>query len=588
MNLFGPWELYWGKLYDPEDFQSGRVQKREKVITYFRPWTNQLNGDRKFPAQGYATYRMRIKVPASSSKRIYTIHYSHLFSASKLFINGQFVHEKGKVSENLDEIEAIRTGSYNEFEVIGDEIEIILQIANRDFFRGGPRGEFLLSTLEPMGKFKIKSIILEMFAFGLIFGAAIYHFFIFIVNRKQKAFLYFSLLCLAFLVRIPILNSKIYEYFVPIPSAHFLANLLHYNDIVSFLFGNLFLNALFQVKRMLWINYLFYIGALVSCFSPLFPSSVVFYFNVSYVSFYLLLFVLQSILFLVLNKQNQQSLYFMGFGLFVFAVLCFLAISLNFIGLQGGLYLIIAYAIYVVFQSLFMSNYFAKTVERSNQLKLQMQEEHQIALQKQRSEMQLMVHDQLGAGLTDLKVMIERKIRSQERPIFDSILPNLHNRVISILQSLRNQLLHLEDLDLIYQNFLTGVNLTLLRRYTNAGREFDFHVSETAEAHFENLKLHAEIRNYYLNIYYILYELCTNDLKYGIGESSWSIDVSSGKINIEQKNAVEENRQLSPHLKSIGNRINGLRANLSVKIEEREFHVRVEIPLPSVAKLEAE
>ncbi|MGE8721946.1 7TM-DISM domain-containing protein [Leptospira terpstrae] len=580
MDLFGPWELYWGKLYNPEDFQYGKVQKKEKVTTYFRPWTNQLNGDSKFPAQGYATYRMRIKVPPSSSKRIYTVHYSHLFSASKLFINGKFVHEKGKVSENLSEIVAIRTNSYAEFEVIGEEIEIILQIANRDFFRGGPRGEFLLSMLKPMGKFKIKIIILEMFAFGLIFGAAIYHFFIFILNRKQKAFLYFSLLCLAFLVRIPILNSKIYEHFVPIPSAHFIANFLHYNDIASFLFANLFLNALFQVKRKIWINYIFYIGTFISCFSPLFPSSFVFYFNISYVSLNLVIFVIQSILFLVLNKQNKQSLYFMGFGLFVFAVLCFLAISLNYYGLQGGLYLINAYMIYVVFQSLFISNYFANTVERSNKLKLQMQEEHQVALQKQRSEMQLMVHDQLGAGLTDLKMMIEKKVRSNESQTLDPIFPNLHNRVISILQSLRNQLLQLEDLDLIFQNFLTGVNLTLLRRYTNVGREFDFHVTKAAEVHFEDLKLHTEIRNYYLNIYYILYELCTNDLKYGLGESSWTIDVSSGKINIEQKNAVEHRNAESPHLKSIGNRIIGLQAKLAVKIGEKGFHVKLEIPLP--------
>lgn len=270
----------------------------------------------------------------------------------------------------------------------------------------------------------------------------------------------------------------------------------------------------------------------------------------------------------------------MGFGLFVFAVLCFLAISLNFYGLQGGLYLIIAYMIYVVFQSLFISNYFANTVERSNKLKLQMQEEHQVALQKQRSEMQLMVHDQLGAGLTDLKMMIEKKVRSNESQTLDPIFPNLHNRVISILQSLRNQLLQLEDLDLIFQNFLTGVNLTLLRRYTNVGREFDFHVTKAAEAHFEDLKLHAEIRNYYLNIYYILYELCTNDLKYGLGESSWTIDVSSGKINIEQKNAVEHRNAESPHLKSIGNRIIGLQANLAVKIGEKGFHVKLEIPLP--------
>ncbi|PJE00352.1 MAG: signaling protein, partial [Leptospira sp.] len=328
--------------------------------------------------------------------------------------------------------------------------------------------------------------------------------------------------------------------------------------------------------------------AFIACFSPLFPASVLFYFNISYISIYLVLFVFQSILYLFLNKQNQQSLYFMGFGLFLFSVLCFLAIFLNFYGLQGGLYLIIAFMIYVIFQSLFISNYFASNLERSYQLNLQMQEEHQIALQKQRSEMQLMIHDQLGAGLTDLKVMIDKKSRSIETQSSDFFLPILLKRVTSIMQLLRNQLLHLEDLDLLYQNFLTGVNLTLLRRYADAGREFDFQISESALLHFDDLKLNAGIRNYYLNIYYILYELCTNDLKYGIGDSNWSIDVLSKKIIIEQRNLVENSDSDIPYLKSIGNRMNGMRANLSAIIKEGKFHAKLEIPLVNLIRIDVD
>lgn len=582
-DLNGPWEMYWNKLYSPEDFQSGKVKSSEALLVPFRPWSNQsLNGER-FPSQGFATYRITVRVPETNEIKKYAISYTHLFSASKLFVNGKFLVEKGKVSSNLKEMIPQRTNTLVEFEDASPELEIILQISNRDFYKGGPRGEFLLSTPSQMEKTKLKSLILEIFIFGLIFGATIYHLFFYFLNRNEKAFLYFSILCVTFLIRFPFLNSKIYEYFFPIISADWILIILNYLNISSFLAANLFINALFKIKKFLWINKVFYVGAFVAIFSPLFPSPIFSYFNLTYIIFFLVLFITQTTLLIIVNEQDQQSFYLMGIGLAGMAILCFVAIFLNFFGQHGGQYLIIANMVYVIFQSLFISNYFIASIKRTSELNLKIQEQNQLALQQQRSEMQFMVHDQLGAGLTDLKVFLERTEREKKIPIPEFFSKDLLERINRIISALRNQLLQIEDFDLINENFLTAVNLTLLRRYSDAGRELEFAVAEPSQKYFQNLKLDAENRKFYANLYNMMYELATNDIKYGIGESKWSVHISGGVLFIEQSNEIQHKleKTLQPDLKSVRNRLSEMNGFLELENGKDVFRVKIQLRLHS-------
>ena len=60
VDLNGQWEFYWGKLLEPKDFESTDSVTAE-YINVPGGWARQAG--KSYPEIGYATYRLRIKVP---------------------------------------------------------------------------------------------------------------------------------------------------------------------------------------------------------------------------------------------------------------------------------------------------------------------------------------------------------------------------------------------------------------------------------------------------------------------------------------------------------------------------------------------
>ncbi|MCZ8237243.1 MAG: hypothetical protein O9346_06560 [Leptospiraceae bacterium] len=208
-----------------------------------------------------------------------------------------------------------------------------------------------------------------------------------------------------------------------------------------------------------------------------------------------------------------------------------------------------------------------------------MAEENQIALATQRSDLQIMMHDNLGADLTDLKVFLEKQVKNSTSLETINLLSTIQERVSSTIKSLRNQLLYIEDLNLTYENFLTGLNLTLLRRYSDAGREFDFNISDQLSYSLQSVHLKSNNRVYFLDLYYMLYEICTNDLKYGIGESVWRLELIGSTIRIYQTNELQTTcDDMDLVLKSVGNRLNSLNGRINSQIKDNYFIAKIFVP----------
>ncbi|TGL21196.1 signaling protein [Leptospira bourretii] len=581
INLSSGWEFYWNQLLDPKDFLNNSTFGDVPVVE-FRPWTNLSFPDRKFPAKGYATYHKKIKVQKSFKVKQFSIYFMHLFSSSKVYINGELIQEKGKVSAQLSEIIPDRTNSTIEFLTDQLDLDIVIQIANQDFYQGGPRGEFLIASPSRMHLYKSKNLIVEIFVFGLIFGSVLYHLSFYFINREQRAFLYFSIVCITFLIRIPFLNSKSHSYFIPIQSFEIQSIWLHYVNIFSFVFSILFLSELFKSKQYKYVKNFFYVGAILALYFPFVPKTFQYYLNFLYLVVYLVMFLAFSCFLLYKHKKEAQGLYSMAIALFSLALFCTLSISLNFYGVHGGLYLIIGYLFYVIFQTVSLSKFFAYAIESRANIEMALYEESLHALSKQRAEMQLMVHDQLGANLTDLKVYLERKLANVSDSVkytFD--LDHIYDRVVSIIQSLRNQLLYIEDQNLIFENFVTGLHLTLLRRYSDVGREFEFLPSNDFLNYFSEIKIIGKNQSYFLNIFYMLYEVCTNDIKYGRGESVWELDYENGSFCIDQRNLLNlplEKQKSNLELKSIKQRLSQLNGKLEVRILDESYKLKIQFP----------
>src|SRR5882724_443715 len=61
LPLEGEWEFYWDRLLTPADFKNRTQPLPTGFAMVTGEWNSQVIGNRKFPGQGYATYRLRVK-----------------------------------------------------------------------------------------------------------------------------------------------------------------------------------------------------------------------------------------------------------------------------------------------------------------------------------------------------------------------------------------------------------------------------------------------------------------------------------------------------------------------------------------------
>ena len=93
---------------------------------------------------------------------------------------------------------------------------------------------------------------------------------------------------------------------------------------------------------------------------------------------------------------------------------------------------------------------------------------------------------------------------------------------------LRDRLLNVEDNELLARNFISGVNLVLLRRYSNANRIINFEAGKELEIYLKS----TINRSLTEGLYTIIKEMTTNDLKYGCGNSRWQFELVEDCIEI--------------------------------------------------------
>ena len=91
--LDGEWELYYGKLYTPQDFQLGLAEERE-YIDLPGPWIK-----KGYPRLGYATYRLHIQTATDQSLLLYV---PEIMSSSIIWVNGTEIFTAGHPGDSAE------------------------------------------------------------------------------------------------------------------------------------------------------------------------------------------------------------------------------------------------------------------------------------------------------------------------------------------------------------------------------------------------------------------------------------------------------------------------------------------------------
>jgi serine phosphatase RsbU (regulator of sigma subunit) len=191
IDLVGEWEFYWKQLLEPSDFKTDKpsIPLYSKVP---ESWEDVVTSGVDTKASGYATYRIVIKTNEKDS--IFGIRINRIDVAYALWINGELISTAGKVAKTKDSYTPKWSRTEKVVNGTNSQLEIIIQVSNFDFERGGITTPVQLSSGESL-KSKIKKDTgIDFFLLGIMLIIALYHLLLYILRRSVISSLYFSIL----------------------------------------------------------------------------------------------------------------------------------------------------------------------------------------------------------------------------------------------------------------------------------------------------------------------------------------------------------------------------------------------------------
>ncbi|OEF97083.1 diguanylate cyclase domain-containing protein [Desulfuribacillus alkaliarsenatis] len=210
LSLSGEWEFYWNQLLRPSDFSDATV---EFVDYYPLPqlWMGETKRNQSIQSIGAATYRMELSISQEEIGTLqgFAIRMPFVYSAYELWFNGELIARNGNVGLNKDSERAVREPKVISIAPQAGNNEIVLQISNHRFYRGGINQEIKFGSAEILYQSRENQLVKDIFMAGSFLIVGVFFCLLYLIRRREIAILYFSFLCLLFLLR-TLISNEIY------------------------------------------------------------------------------------------------------------------------------------------------------------------------------------------------------------------------------------------------------------------------------------------------------------------------------------------------------------------------------------------
>lgn len=214
--LDGQWEFYWKQLLTYDDFH-GKENKFKPDGYYKIPkvWNDYKIDGKNLPGKGYATYRLKIKTKANETDIVKGLKILTCSTAYKLMINDKLIASNGKVGINKETTKPEYRPQIVSFANNSNEFEIIVQVSNYIYSRGGMWHSLNLGTDKQIRGNREKTLIIDAFLLGVVLIMIFYHLAIYFLNKRDKSLLYFVLLLIILGSRILCTGEYIINNIIP-------------------------------------------------------------------------------------------------------------------------------------------------------------------------------------------------------------------------------------------------------------------------------------------------------------------------------------------------------------------------------------
>jgi two-component system sensor histidine kinase ChiS len=323
IGLDGEWEFYWQQLIEPVEFSSDSFAAEPAVMDLPKFWNRQTVGGEKLPKYGYATYRLRVRLPEETAPlgmRLLDIH-----SAYKLWINGRLMLEVGEVGTDLKSTSPCHITKLLDIPSQVEEIEIVLQVASFHHRLGGVADKIILGEKQVLVRHQQIISGAVLFVVGSLFIMGIYHLVLYLLRPKDLSPLYFGIICLIFSVWEISMNPK--ERFLATLFPGLTWERLFQIDYLAFILCApafiMFIHSLFPKEARPKVLRVFQITALVFTLSVIaLPGRLSIYSVPAYqiIAFFALIYMIVILLKAAKRKRDGSVFLLLGFALFLIIV----------------------------------------------------------------------------------------------------------------------------------------------------------------------------------------------------------------------------------------------------------------------------
>ncbi|MBW7457515.1 histidine kinase, partial [Paenibacillus sepulcri] len=210
--LNGEWAFYPRQLLTPEQLASNAPGVH--YVDVPKSW-NSYPGDYGLKdGMGFATYRLTVRI--DPTEQVLALRVPNIYSAYKLWINGELLTSEGTVGTSRQSSKAEQYPSVVAFKAETGQIDIVAQVSNFQHRKGGIWVEFRLGGSDSMLRMQKWSAAQDMVIFGSLLIIGIYHIGLYAFRRQEKFTIHFGLLCLIVALRAGVTGDSYLLQFFPI------------------------------------------------------------------------------------------------------------------------------------------------------------------------------------------------------------------------------------------------------------------------------------------------------------------------------------------------------------------------------------
>ncbi|HBG1252624.1 TPA: histidine kinase [Clostridioides difficile] len=192
--LIDDWEFYNHKIFKPNDFTEQDIKPEYVFIGQYPDFSMRKGNQSPY---GNATYRMRIK--NEGEDKLLSLELPEIFSASKVWINGEIVSKLGDVG--TEKYRPKIKNSVVSF-IAKKDTEIIINVSNFSHYYSGLYYPPALGETKDISNMMFYRLLFYSIICFTTFAIAIFSLSVWFLSNKSKLYLYFGCMCVFFAIHV--------------------------------------------------------------------------------------------------------------------------------------------------------------------------------------------------------------------------------------------------------------------------------------------------------------------------------------------------------------------------------------------------